>query len=102
MAFELAVYGGMSGLLYRLFPRKPWAVYLALIIAMIAGRVVWGAVRLLLAGLSGTSFTWALFIAGALTNAVPGIILHLVLIPVLVIAMERAGLSLNRQGGNSR
>ena len=102
MAFELAVYGGMSGLLYRLLPRKPWAVYAALIIAMIAGRVVWGAVRLLLAGLSGTSFTWALFIAGTLTNAVPGIILHLVLIPVLVIAMERAGLSLNRQGGNSR
>ena len=102
MAFELAVYGGMSGLLYRLLPRKPWAVYAALIIAMIAGRVVWGAVRLLLAGLSGTSFTWALFIAGALTNAVPGIILHLILIPVLVIAMERAGLSLNRQGGNSR
>ena len=102
MAFELAVYGGMSGLLYRLLPRKPWAVYAALIIAMIAGRVVWGAVRLVLAGLSGTSFTWALFIAGALTNAVPGIILHLVLIPVLVIAMERAGLSLNRQGGNSR
>ncbi len=102
MAFELAVYGGMSGLLYRLLPRKPWAVYAALIIAMVAGRVVWGAVRLLLAGLSGTSFTWALFIAGALTNAVPGIILHLVLIPVLVIAMERAGLSLNRQGGNGR
>ena len=102
MAFELAVYGGMSGLLYRLLPRKPWAVYAALIIAMIAGRVVWGAVRLVLAGLSGTSFTWALFIAGALTNAVSGIILHLVLIPVLVIAMERAGLSLNRQGGNSR
>ena len=102
MAFELAVYGGMSGLLYRLLPRKPWAVYAALIIAMIAGRVVWGAVRLVLAGLSGTSFTWALFIAGALTNAVPGIILHLVLIPVLVIAMERAGLSLNRHGGNSR
>ena len=102
MAFELAVYGGMSGLLYRLLPRKPWAVYAALIIAMIAGRVVWGAVRLVLAGLSGTSFTWALFIAGALTNAVPGIILHLVLIPVLVIAMERAGLSLNHHGGNSR
>ena len=40
MAFELAVYGGMSGLLYRLLPRKPWAVYAALIIAMIAGCVL--------------------------------------------------------------
>ena len=36
-----------------------------------------------------------MFLAGAVTNAVPGIILHLALIPVLVIAMERAGLSLN-------
>ena len=102
MAFELAVYGGMAGLLYRLLPRKPWAVYAALILSMIAGRAVWGAVRLLLAGLSGTSFTWALFIAGAITNAIPGIIMHLVLIPLLVVAMERAGLSLNRQGGHSR
>ena len=68
----------------------------ALIISMIAGRVVWGIARLILAGLSGNSFTWALFIAGAVTNAIPGIILHIVLIPVLVMVMERAGLSLNK------
>ena len=37
----------------------------------------------------------ALFIAGAVTNAVPGIVLHIVLIPILVMAMNRAGLSLN-------
>ena len=73
------------------------AVYAALVIAMILGRAVWGAARLVLAGLSGSSFTWALFLAGAFTNAVPGIIMHLILIPVLVIAMDRAGLSLNRQ-----
>ena len=64
---------------------------------MIAGRLVWGAARVVLAGLSNSSFTWAMFLAGAVTNAIPGIVLHLVLIPVLVIAMERAGLSLNRQ-----
>ena len=64
---------------------------------MIAGRIVWGTVRLILAGLSGSSFTWALFLAGAFTNAIPGIIMHLILIPVLVIAMNRAGLSLNRR-----
>ncbi len=95
MAFELAVYGAAAGLLYRLLPRKKWSVYAALVIAMILGRLVWGAARLVLAGLSGSSFTWALFLAGAFTNAVPGIIMHLILIPVLVIAMDRAGLSLN-------
>ena len=95
MAFELAVYGGTAGLLYHLLPRKKWITYAVLIISMIAGRIVWGIVRMILAGLSGTSFSWALFIAGAITNAIPGIIMHLVLIPVLVIAMDRAGLALN-------
>ena len=99
MAFELAVYGGMSGLLYRVLPRKKWMIYVALVLSMIAGRVVWGIVRLILAGLTGKSFTWAMFIAGAVTNAIPGIIAHIVLIPLLVIAMERAGLILNRKPG---
>ena len=97
MAFELAVYGAAAGLLYRMLPRKKWSVYAALVIAMILGRLVWGAARLVLAGISGSSFTWALFLAGAFTNAVPGIIMHLILIPVLVIAMDRAGLSLDSQ-----
>ena len=90
MAFELAVYGALSGLLYSILPRKTRSIYVTLIVSMIAGRVVWGIVRWILAGLSGSSFTWELFIAGAVTNAVPGIILHIVLIPVLVIVLERA------------
>ena len=96
MAFELAVYGGLAGFLRRRLPRKKGFTWAVLILSMIAGRIVWGAVRVVLAGLSGSSFTLALFLAGAVTNAVPGIILQLVLIPVLVIAMESAGLSLNR------
>ena len=96
MAFELAVYGGMAGLLYALLPRSNGTTYAVLVISMIAGRIVWGVARVILAGLSGSSFTWALFLAGAVTNAIPGIILHLALIPVLVIAMDRAGLSLNK------
>ena len=96
MAFELAVYGGMAGFLYQKLPRKKSVTYAVLLISMIAGRIVWGAVRVILAGLSGSTFTWALFLAGAIANAIPGIILQLVLIPILVIAMEQAGLSLNR------
>ena len=95
MAFELAVYGGLAGFLYQVLPRKKAVTYAVLLISMIAGRVVWGTVRLVLAGMTGSSFTWALFLAGAITNAIPGIILQLILIPILVISMERAGLSLN-------
>ena len=96
MALELAAYGAVAGWLYRRLPKKPGSVYITLIIAMIAGRLVWGAARVILAGMTGSSFTWALFLAGAVTNAVPGIILHIVLVPILVIAMNRAGLSLNQ------
>ena len=95
MSFELAVYGGAAGWLHSRLPDKPGMIWAELLAAMILGRVVWGAARLVIAGVTGNAFTWALFISGALTTAVPGIILQLVLIPVLVIAMERAGLSLN-------
>ena len=93
MTFELAVYGCMTGLLFRLFPKKAWALYPALILSMIAGRLVWGAARLVLAGVAGTEFTWELFLAGAVLNAIPGIILHIAIIPPIVMLMNRAGLS---------
>ena len=95
MAFELAVYGAVSGVLYHVLPRRSWSVYAALVAAMVAGRLVWGAVRFMMAGLQHTVFDLSLFLAGAVTNALPGIIVQIILVPVLVIAMERANLTLN-------
>lgn len=92
MAFELGTYGAVSGILYRILPRKKWAVYAALISAMIIGRLVWGLAQAVIAGLTHSEFTMAAFLAGAVTKAVPGIIMHIVLIPVLVLVMEREGL----------
>lgn len=90
MCVELAVYGAVSGVLYRVLPRKAINVYVSLIAAMLLGRIVWGVVRVAIAGVTGSSFTWAAFIAGAFTSAVPGMILHLLLIPLIVLALERA------------
>lgn len=95
MAFELAVYGAVSGFLYPRLRKGIGGIYLTLIISMICGRVVWGVARYVFAGLSGSSFPMEAFIAGAITNAIPGIILHLVLIPPIVLAMQRAKLVLN-------
>ena len=95
MAFELAAYGAVAGLLYRVLPKRTGCIYVALIAAMVAGRLVWGAARYLLAGLEHSAFTPALFLAGAVTTALPGILLHIVLIPVLVMAMQKARLILN-------
>ena len=95
MTFELAVYGAVSGILYKLLPRKTWSIYVSLIIAMVAGRLVWGAARFVLAGLSHSEFPMSAFLAGAVLNAIPGIILHIILIPVLVIVLEKAKLTMN-------
>ena len=90
MCFELATYGLVSGVLYKVLPRKAVSTYIALIMAMLCGRVVWGIVRVILSGVSGAAFTWAAFMSGAFTTAVPGIILHIVLIPAIVFALQRA------------
>lgn len=91
MSFELAAYGLVAGLLYRRLPRNNASIYVALLTAMLAGRVVWGVVMMGLMGISGGTFTWAAFVAGAFVNAVPGIIVHIILIPVLVMALRKAG-----------
>ena len=92
MAFELATYGCLTGILYRCLPKKIPSIYVALIIAMIGGRIVWGIARYVLAGLTATEFPMSAFIAGALTNAIPGIILHIILVPAIVIALRKANL----------
>ena len=90
MAFELLTYGTVAGILYRVLPKKTGYIYVSLIAAMIVGRVVWGVVQAIILGLYGSSFTLAAFWAGAVVNAIPGIIVQLVLIPLLVIALKKA------------
>lgn len=92
MAFELAVYGLVSGLLYRTFPKKKIFIYCSLLISMTAGRLVWGVVQFLCMGLAGTEFSLSAFWAGAVANAVPGIIIQIALIPLIVMALEKAKL----------
>lgn len=92
MAFELAVYGVVSGIMYRALPKKKISVYLSLIIAMVAGRLVWGLVWLICTGFDPSKFGFAAFWAGAVTNAIPGIILQVIIIPVAVILLEKAKL----------
>ncbi|MBQ4561701.1 MAG: ECF transporter S component [Clostridia bacterium] len=88
MAFELAVYGGVSGLMHRILPKKKPYIYCSLIIAMTVGRLVWGAAMMICAGIGGTEFGFAAFVAGAFTNAIPGIIVQIILIPVLVMVLD--------------
>ena len=90
MAFELAVYGAVTGILYSKLPKKTFNVYVSLLGAMLAGRAVWGIVCIPLYGIGGNSFSIQMFLAGAFINALPGIILQIVLIPAIMIALKKA------------
>lgn len=89
MAFELATYGLISGILYRLFPKKKGYIYCSLIISMIIGRLVWGLVQFACMGFDASKFGFAAFWAGAVTKALPGIILQIFLIPIIVMFLEK-------------
>ncbi len=93
MAFELATYGFVAGFLYsRARKQGIVALYCSMIIAMLAGRLIWGAAQIVILGLQGNAFTWQAFMAGAFVNAVPGIIVQLVLIPAIMFALDKTGL----------
>ena len=59
MAFELGTYGFVIALVYSRFPRKnTMAVYISLITAMLAGRIVWGIAQVIMLGVTGGAFTF--------------------------------------------
>lgn len=93
MAFELATYGLVIGFVYS---HSRWqcviSLYRSMIAAMVAGRMVWAAVQSVLLGFGDRGFTWQMFLAGAFLNAIPGIVLQLVLIPAIMVALNRTGL----------
>ena len=91
MSAELATYGFVCGIMYNKMLRKQniLTIYISLVSAMLAGRIVWGIAEAALLGIG--VFTPEMFVAGAFINAVPGIILQLVFIPALLEALNRAG-----------
>ena len=84
----LAAYGAVVGTMHLLFPKKKPYIYVSLLAAMIVGRIIWGAAMFVSTGIKGDTFTFAAFIAGAFVNAIPGIIIQIVLIPILVMILE--------------
>ncbi len=92
MAFEMAVYGLVASLIYFSGERSITRLYISLITAMIAGRIVWGAVQFILLASTGGSFTFQMFISGALIYAIPGIIAQLIIVPMIVVAVEKSSL----------
>ena len=89
MLCELATYGFVSGILIRVIKTK-WAIvniYLALAIALIAGRIVSAPMSCAL-----FNMPFDIWVSGSLATAVPGLVIQLTVIPALLFALERAKL----------
>ena len=89
IAFEIGAYGLVSGILYKLFPKKKSYLYLSLVISMVVGRLVRCFVQFCCVGLDVTKFDFPAFWTVVVVNAIPGIIIQLLIIPVLVSAAEK-------------
>ena len=99
MAFELAVYGAATGLLYPLMQkiiRKDShlpAMLASMVIAMILGRVVGGAAKAVMMGFQGNAYTFQTFVAAYFTGTAVGAVIHLIVVPAVTLALEKAKLS---------
>lgn len=90
MAFELATYGFVIGLL---FARAKWkcvrSLYKCLLCSMLAGRVVLGVAEAILLGFGESGFAIGSFLTTAFVNAIPGIVVQLTVIPCIMLALGR-------------
>ena len=92
MLCETVVYGAMSGLMMQwVHTKKVYAdLYISLIAAMIAGRIVGGAAKALI--FSRGEYTVATWAVGYFVTSLPGVIIQLALIPSIVFALMKARL----------
>ena len=91
---ELCVYGLCAGLFMKLTRTGSLYadLYLSLIPAMVLGRVAGGAAQAMMY-LSGTeSYSIAIWVSSYFVGTLPGAILQLILLPILVLAVMKAGL----------
>jgi len=90
MVCELAVYGLVSALLFRFVRPKNLVVrtYIALVGAMLAGRLVAGILKALIFNVGKYSLN--AWVTSSFVTALPGIVILLVLIPAIVVALARA------------
>lgn len=89
MAFELAAYGFLTGLFGKLSSKGKYGILMALIVSMVAGRVIWGLAASVFYSMAGMPFSLQAFVGGAFLSAWPGILIQLILVPPVVRAIRK-------------
>ena len=85
MAFELATYGTVIGLV-----SKKTNAFISLVVAMLSGRAVLGIANVVLLGMTGKNYALSMFISGAFVTALPGIIIQFILVPSIYGLLQKS------------
>jgi hypothetical protein len=90
MVCELAVYGCLTGLLLQLLEMENATVkaYMALIIAMLAGRIVAGALNAF--AFQAGAYSWQMWFNTYFVTGLPGIIIQLGAVPYVVSSLRKS------------
>ncbi len=88
MAFELSAYGLLSGLLFKLLPKKNTNIYISFTVAKIVGRAMWGIAHFCLLGFNVSKYNLSAFWATGIVSALPGTAIQLILIPTVIIIVK--------------
>lgn len=86
MMVELGVYGWVAGMLYYQLRKN---IYVSLLSAMVAGRVVYGLLIAIVVPLFGITLPGSFSVTAAVAQGMPGIMIQIVLLPVTIIMLER-------------
>ncbi len=98
MAFELATYAFVAGLLYKKLPKNILMFFVSLITAMVCGRLVWGGVMFVLIAtgfVADLQIGFSLIWSHTVLQGIPGITLQLILVPLVVDVLKKNRLMLN-------
>lgn len=93
MLCELAVYGVITGVCMHGIQAEKQIVkiYSSLIAAMLAGRIVSGILKAFIFNVGEYSFQ--IFITSSFLTGIPGILIQLIFVPVIVLALQKAGIA---------
>ena len=94
MVPELCVYGLACGLSMKYIRTGSVAgdVYISMGISMLAGRIVGGIATAIFYAVTSGVYSIALWATGYFVESLPGIVAHLIFVPLLVITLEKAKL----------
>jgi hypothetical protein len=96
MSFELGAYGASIGLLFRIcrpIRNDLFRLYVALLGAMIAGRIIYGLVSWAILLFQGNTFAFRTYLTAVVLGNYPGIILQLALVPPFLYLLRNIPMS---------